>query len=300
MSTRHRRSHSSKRRKSVKRRRSSLSRYRSSRAQAPPVRSGPFDYQCVATTNGRFTTRENCEYMLEGIVNGGGRAGGSGGSERRRSPERRDNRRGERRRSPEREDDEDEDSPSCGRQPQATTNRILELGRAGHTIQSINSTLQEERKLDSVNKRWSTKNGFEPIARCLHKNNVPVLVEEQTPRSKLDFLRKKSIPFTTRTARRRSRSPSRSRSRSPSRSRSGSPSRSRSRSSPRPQQRQRVQDLDDDDPSRSRSRSSPRPQQRRRRRHVIVTDDEDTDDDSPRSRSRSPPRTQQGQLIEEI
>lgn len=245
MSLRRRKSHSFKRRKSTKR----SSRYRST--QAHPVRSGPFDYQCVATTNGRFTTRAGCEHMLEGIVNGGGRAGGS---ERRRSRERRTS--PEREEHPRREErqgeDEDEHSSSCGRQPQATTNRILELGRAGHTIQSINSTLQEERKLDSVNKRWSTKNGFEPIARCLHKNNVSVLVEEHTPRSKLDFLRKKSIPFTTRTARRRSRSPSRSRSRSPR----------------APQRRRRgrhviiTDDEDtDDDPPRSRSRSPPRTQQ---------------------------------------
>ena len=65
MSSRRRKSHSFKKRKSTKLSR----RYRST--QSHPVRSGPFDYQCVATTNGRFTTRAGCEHMLEGIVNGG-------------------------------------------------------------------------------------------------------------------------------------------------------------------------------------------------------------------------------------
>ena len=64
----------------------------------------------------------------------------------------------------------------CGKQPAATANEILRLGRANRGVWYINRALKNDKFKDSTGKPWSSSD-YMVIARCLMDNGVRVRIE---------------------------------------------------------------------------------------------------------------------------
>jgi hypothetical protein len=64
----------------------------------------------------------------------------------------------------------------CGKQPAATANEILSLGKADRGVWYINRALKNDKFKDSTGKPWSSSD-YMVIARCLMDNGVRVRIE---------------------------------------------------------------------------------------------------------------------------
>lgn len=79
----------------------------------------------------------------------------------------------------------------CGMQNSKTTDRILELGEQGVSLQDINKTLKNEKLLDSKGNPWQTPSSdLKVIARCLAENGTPLIIGKKIGNSHLASLKK--------------------------------------------------------------------------------------------------------------